>query len=918
MKIHKIPWLGHFDDRGHRLSIFSVHVHPDGSRIATGGLDGTVRIWSTEAIRLADGNEELKVHKQLCCMSTHTGTVTSVRFSANGQYLASGSDDRVVIIWHKEDIIPGIGPTFGSSETHTENWRSYRRLLGHDNDIQDICWSYDSQLFVSVGLDSSIIVWNGTTFERLKRIEAHQSHVKGITFDPAGKYFATESDDRTIKVWRVSDFALEKTISEPFNNSPLSTYFRRPSWSPDGKHIAASNAMNGPVACVSIIERGTWTSEINLIGHEGPVEVTSFNPKLFKDSNDKLVCILACGGQDRSLSIWSSATSRPMLNCQNICQKSIGDVCWSPDGLNLYLCSYDGTLLVCTFEADEFGQMVSDEEIAKTLAKYGHGRHGIVLPESSKQLSLEESAENAKSLSNKNKLESNPLLSEMPSTPLRGSEVTKPASPSINVETLPKVSNQSPKKTPVNDTAAVETPGKNTQKVTITKDGRKRVAPQLLTTLQAAPSTSRLPSTQLQQSSAPQLPPQQFSQPVNSIPKGGVPILVVGSKQKPSEDPNTGEFIGVEESNLPNIDTFQNFLPNAIERSTVIPTGELKVPSLKSAVITSIDNLSRYTLEVKNGSSEKNPTRIVVLENGTTRWMDYLPRPVLLSTGSIHFWAVACDDASLHIYSLTGSRLLPPVMIESKPVFLECNNNFLFCICSNGMTHAWDIPNKKSLFSSCSLAPILDSATQLQSEEPYIVPHVTTANISREGIPSVSLSTGQTYVYSSFMLSWQRVSDPWWAFGSKHWDSNGIENRDRPLRFYEQQTNEALMEIGRGKFLHKMVEDFTNEEGYEDFERIMTINHLENRIAAARLLHLNDEFLETSESYCKLLMQSGCWQKLEEFLDEVYADTESTDLLSGKELVARILIALRQLVQTDAEFERVNKTIQKYPTYSLL
>jgi hypothetical protein len=47
------------------------------------------------------------------------------------------------------------------------------------------------------------------------------------------------------------------------------------SWSPDGAHITASNATNnkGFVFIAAVITRGTWTSEISLVGHENTVEV---------------------------------------------------------------------------------------------------------------------------------------------------------------------------------------------------------------------------------------------------------------------------------------------------------------------------------------------------------------------------------------------------------------------------------------------------------------------------------------------------------------------------------------------------------------------------------------------------------------------------------------------------------------------
>lgn len=60
--------------------------------------------------------------------------------------------------------------------------------------------------------------------EMVAVLKGHSGLVKGVAWDPVGKYVASQSDDKTLRIWRTADWQQDAVISEPFEEVCLVTH----------------------------------------------------------------------------------------------------------------------------------------------------------------------------------------------------------------------------------------------------------------------------------------------------------------------------------------------------------------------------------------------------------------------------------------------------------------------------------------------------------------------------------------------------------------------------------------------------------------------------------------------------------------------------------------------------------------------
>ena len=176
-----------------------MDIHPDGTRFATGGQgagdSGRVVIWNMGPV--VDEAQESKenVPKYLSRMDNHLNCVNCVRWSLDGKFLASGGDDKVIMVWQIARINHSTNhaSSFASSAfggSNVETWRCVATLRGHSGDILDMNWSPVEPRLASCSVDNSIIIWNTSRWVQEHIITGHTGLVKGVSWDPIGKYLS--------------------------------------------------------------------------------------------------------------------------------------------------------------------------------------------------------------------------------------------------------------------------------------------------------------------------------------------------------------------------------------------------------------------------------------------------------------------------------------------------------------------------------------------------------------------------------------------------------------------------------------------------------------------------------------------------------------------------------------------------------
>jgi sterol desaturase/sphingolipid hydroxylase (fatty acid hydroxylase superfamily) len=290
---------------GHTAAVLSVAISADGQRIASGSEDRTVKVWDA-----ATGQD-------LATLTGHARPVRSVALTADGKHVISGSYDKTVKVW---DAVTGA---------------EQRTLTGHTGGVLSVAAAADERPIVSGGGDFLAKVWDAATGAEVLTLTGPPGAVLSVAVSGDGRRLASAHWE-TAKVWDIS------TGQELLTLHGHTELVYSVAISADGQYIV-SGSMD---RTVKVWDSATGQEMRTLTGHTGPV----YSVAISADGQ----CIVS-GSEDRTVKLWDAATGHELGTFTGHTD-SVTSVAVSADGRRLVSGSRDGSVKVWEVPAAQTGE----------------------------------------------------------------------------------------------------------------------------------------------------------------------------------------------------------------------------------------------------------------------------------------------------------------------------------------------------------------------------------------------------------------------------------------------------------------------------------------------------------------------------------------------------------------------------------
>jgi WD40 repeat protein len=256
-------------------SFNSIRFSPDGQMIASGDSSGSVKLWKRDGSLIKT-------------LTEHNANVESVSFSPDGQIIASASRDKTVKLWTRYGLLI--------------------TTLPHSAEVSSVSFSPDGKTIASASWDGTIKLW-ARYGSLIKTFTAHSAGVSSISFSPDGQMIASASGDKTVKLWKRDDGSLIRTLTG-HSDGVNSVRF-----SPDGQMIASASS-DGSIKL--------WTQDGNLIKTLPGSSVVA--DVIFSPDGQ----MIASGSWDGGIKLWTQQDGK-FITTLTSNNTSVHSVSFSPD-----------------------------------------------------------------------------------------------------------------------------------------------------------------------------------------------------------------------------------------------------------------------------------------------------------------------------------------------------------------------------------------------------------------------------------------------------------------------------------------------------------------------------------------------------------------------------------------------------------